>query len=792
MKAFSKKETKLFFSFFLVFIFFIHWIGWNENSNFDLTRAVTEEKRLEIDSYCNNTGDRAYYNNHYYSNKAPGISFLAAPIYSFFNLFQNFTPQLFYPSSDTYITTNLIARTVENVNPGSFILSSMVLITIFTSSLFSALTVILIYKISRYFTKKEKYRILSSIIYGLGSLAFPYAIVFMGHAVGTFFAFLSFYLLFKAKHEKINEKKYFILAGLSSGFAIVCEYSTILIALAMVIFVSSLKKKKELCLFVLSCVVGISPFLLYNYIISGNPFIPTISYDDPSIFPPTPVLLSPNFYIFLRLLIFPYNGLFFYYPVFILSIIGLFLMYKQHSLEAILISFLLISFLVLLSMYRDVFGSVSFGIRYLLPIIPFLMLPLIHVIKKINIKVVLILTLVSIFVNFMGLQNLTSLAGSSEPWISQIYKDKISSFQIIANPLFDHYLPLFLQNGPRSRIIESLLDSRIDVRDIRDSFSINVFYVSPISIPMLGILTLKTSFIPITFLLIVTFLIWKKELLKNLNKKYILLFSLLLVIFILSFTWVDKMAYDRNWYPPESQENMTSRWMSQNATIVFSEPKINLNQLKFISNSYYKPRTLEIYFDNVKLQSYKIKNISNEFTSSFFVSNEGNHVIKFYSEEGCDRIFKVENKSDFRCISLAFRNVSIENVDNIINFIIKGYENNWHDLEKVGDSSFRWMSQNATLNIYSPNPFCPKVNMSIKSYYKPRTLHIFVNSISIGEYAVSTQKANIVPSICLNQGENVIKLQSKEGCDIPETLENSADSRCLSFEIFSLELLFTG
>jgi hypothetical protein len=35
---------------------------------------------LSIDSYHVNTGDKAFFNGHYYSDKAPGTAFLASPV----------------------------------------------------------------------------------------------------------------------------------------------------------------------------------------------------------------------------------------------------------------------------------------------------------------------------------------------------------------------------------------------------------------------------------------------------------------------------------------------------------------------------------------------------------------------------------------------------------------------------------------------------------------------------------------------------------------------------------------
>ena len=64
---------------FLSFIYFYEGGGWNQNSRFDLLRAMVERHTLQIDAYHENTQDKAHFQGHYYSDKAPGLVFLAVP-----------------------------------------------------------------------------------------------------------------------------------------------------------------------------------------------------------------------------------------------------------------------------------------------------------------------------------------------------------------------------------------------------------------------------------------------------------------------------------------------------------------------------------------------------------------------------------------------------------------------------------------------------------------------------------------------------------------------------------------
>jgi hypothetical protein len=64
---------------FFSFIYFHEGGGWNQNSRFDLLRAIVERHTLQIDAYHENTQDKAHFAGHYYSDKAPGLVFLAVP-----------------------------------------------------------------------------------------------------------------------------------------------------------------------------------------------------------------------------------------------------------------------------------------------------------------------------------------------------------------------------------------------------------------------------------------------------------------------------------------------------------------------------------------------------------------------------------------------------------------------------------------------------------------------------------------------------------------------------------------
>lgn len=538
-----KNEVKIFLTLFSIYFLFVQWYGWNEESNLALTRAIVNENRFEIDSFANLTGDRAVYNGHYYTDKEPGLSFLASLPYGIWKLVYNFFPESFkakYAESGGYVAELYDSvQILTLINPGFFTFASMILVTVFTSGIFSSLTAVLVYKISKHFLKNQGLGILLAMCYGMGTLAFPSALHFMAQPTATFLSFLSFFLLFKTKDGKWEKNKYFLLSGLVAGLSITVDRLAILPALLLVAYSLWLNKRFS-ALFLSGLLLSVLPFLMYNYGIFGNPLDLASSYIDRRIyrtayplsgmsllFPdeqPRNVMMMgfldasaikqliehfhfiptfPNFYIILRLLIYPYRGLLFYSPILVLSFLGLFFMFKKHKAETVLIALALILLLSIISMRRTWWGGYGFGNRYLLLIVPFLMLPMALMFGKADKSMIVMLLAISIIINFLGLQPAEELAYDwSTMDIRSDWLAKQNSFQILANPLFDHYLPLTLKYGPRSGIFENVVNGEllIDIRFPALSKGMD-FPFSRFHLPFLCLL-------PIVLMIII---VWHKE-----------------------------------------------------------------------------------------------------------------------------------------------------------------------------------------------------------------------------------------------------------------------------------------
>jgi hypothetical protein len=190
---------------FLSCIYFYEGGGWNQNSRFDLLRAIVERHTLKIDAYHENTGDKAHFHGHYYSEKAPGLVFLAVPF---------------------AVATRPALRAV-GVDPksprGEYALSY--LMTVCAVALPTALTAVCLFFLGLRFSGSETAAAFGALVMSLGTPMWAYASLFWAHAmVGACLVF-AFAAALKIRGSSPRGDFLWALAvGLTAGWATVTEY----------------------------------------------------------------------------------------------------------------------------------------------------------------------------------------------------------------------------------------------------------------------------------------------------------------------------------------------------------------------------------------------------------------------------------------------------------------------------------------------------------------------------------------------------------------------------------------
>jgi hypothetical protein len=148
---------------FASYAYFYQAGGWNQNSRFALVRAILERHTLQIDAYSAHTGDKALWEGHYYSDKAPGASLLAlAPV----------------------AAARGIARAV-NVDPEGFpgLAWTSYVAAVATSGVFTLVAALLVMRLSLQWGSSRNAALFAATAYGIASPAWCYATLFMSQGL---------------------------------------------------------------------------------------------------------------------------------------------------------------------------------------------------------------------------------------------------------------------------------------------------------------------------------------------------------------------------------------------------------------------------------------------------------------------------------------------------------------------------------------------------------------------------------------------------------------------------------
>ena len=435
----EKREVKIFFTIYLVYLVFMTNFGGNfmADSMLSATISLVEQQTFKINDYvsdvCKETGcDHSLYKENYYSGFAPGLTIIALPFYL-----------VSYPFLEYFLEEGMFGNTKTELK----LIALNIIVTIFIASLLSALTSVLVYRLSSNFTSSEKTRLTVTFLLAFSTIYFLYSTGYYARIIAASFSIYSFYKLNNLKKylcpgcnpDKSNIHKTLFISGLSSSIAVTMDYPHILISFVLFLYLLSFFREKKVLYFILGSIIPIVLIMLYHYVIFENPFatpehlrankgnyealvkgIGGFSY---------PSLEKLYLYSFS-----PERGIFFYSPIFLLSLYGIYLGFRKYKSEmlAIFFSFFL-TYLFYSSNIWPWFFDGSFGPRYLLVTFPYLILPLSLALEKSNKIFTYILIVVSSIISLLG-----AMFDRTALW-TYSYDMK--------NPIFTSFIPLFLERG---------------------------------------------------------------------------------------------------------------------------------------------------------------------------------------------------------------------------------------------------------------------------------------------------------------------------------------------------------
>lgn len=421
----NKIEKKLFLTIFIILLIYLDPAGGvNSYRYLDLMHSIVNEGTIKIDTFHYNTIDKAYYNDHYYAGAAPGPAFIGLMFYIPFNiLYRTLSPYSteFTSKINDYVIKLYESKNqplhkdyIQNVDLAEFFLSSF-FVTIMMV-FFGALLSILVYRTLKLYNINSYTSSLIGAGLILGTPIFKYSTMFYSHVLATFFIFLSFYLILYAVKVKID-RKLILVSGFSAGTAVLVDYPLIPISLLLsIFFIYEFRNKTKIVMtWVISFIVPLLILSIYHFLAFGNPFL------TPYHFPTGPDSFGvhieqntrllgigmPSLESLYGLTFSTFRGIFIFSPILLLSLYGIFILFKNsnYKKEICIISLIFVIFLIFnASMDRFWHAGLSFGPRYLIPIIPFMAIPLAFAVNYIN-KIVLYSFLgISFIINWIGVQ----------------------------------------------------------------------------------------------------------------------------------------------------------------------------------------------------------------------------------------------------------------------------------------------------------------------------------------------------------------------------------------------------
>ncbi len=336
----------------LSYVWFFQGGGYNPNSRLALTRALVERGTLAIDAYPV-TGDWAEHAGRRYTNKAPGLSFLAAPAWA---LTEPLAPE---PAGEALSRRAWLVNAAVNALPAAF------------------LGWLLFGVLGRLGAGSERLRATAALTYGLGTLAFPYATAFYAHQPAATAGFAAFAALLAADGSP-RARPLAAGAGAAAGLAVTLELSCALVAAGLGLWLlGDPRRRRHLPFYV----AGGLPFALalglYAAAAFGSPWSPWFEHANPAVEVRVDGRLfgAPRVTTALELLVMPYRGLFYTSPVLLLAFAGWPRLRTAQPGVAALCAAVPLAFLLLVSSFHAWYGGWAPGPRYLVPALPFLFMP---------------------------------------------------------------------------------------------------------------------------------------------------------------------------------------------------------------------------------------------------------------------------------------------------------------------------------------------------------------------------------------------------------------------------------
>jgi hypothetical protein len=242
------------------------------------------------------------------------------------------------------------------------------------------------YRLLARFTARPWPRIGVVLAYGLLTPAFAYAGAFYGHQLSAACLFTAFYLVFMG--AKRLSTRSLLAVGLLLGYSVITEYPAILVVAIMFLYTFfRLSDRRRIGWVILVGALVAAGWMIYNAAVFGSPLELGYSYSElwaEQHHTGFMSLTRPRWEVMWGITFSAFRGLFVLSPLLLLAVPGFVLWYRRGghrpefwvALVSVLAMFLFNSSSIMW------WGGFAVGPRYLLPMLPFMALPMVFVFRE--------------------------------------------------------------------------------------------------------------------------------------------------------------------------------------------------------------------------------------------------------------------------------------------------------------------------------------------------------------------------------------------------------------------------
>jgi hypothetical protein len=340
---------------------FYHLGGWNQHARVAATVAFVEPGTpytgtFRIDGLKDDggrlaTGDWAESRGAFYSNKAPGVSFLG--IVPYFLLYHAERAAGIDPKTPLLTRINTWALNLW--------------LSVFWNV---AAALALLRRLPRLGVHSEEGAALVALVYSCATLVLPFACSAWGHPTAA--AFITLGILNLAEDSRAG----CAWAGLWLGMAVLTEYlAAVSLVIAAIFVLSGPDRSERLWKFIIGSAPPVVALLLYHEFAFGNYFTTAASLSNPTFLQPDRVaglFGMPNPENLLRMLFFPGRGLFWQTPVLLVSVFGVMSWYRSDRRSFLAFAVANIAAYALsISALAQYQGGQTTSMRYMIIALPF-------------------------------------------------------------------------------------------------------------------------------------------------------------------------------------------------------------------------------------------------------------------------------------------------------------------------------------------------------------------------------------------------------------------------------------